>query len=96
MQGEQFQRILYLDQISVDFSPTLWYLSHVLSVLNSVADLMPASRRNLAMVNTEVCACACACVCVCVGGGACVRVFVNECVRRAGERVGECLLQNPH
>lgn len=52
--GEQYRRILYLEQLSADFSPCLWYLRHVLCVLNSVLDMLPADRRTLSMVHREL------------------------------------------
>ncbi|KAL8607103.1 hypothetical protein ACOMHN_008689 [Nucella lapillus] len=51
--GEQYRRVLYLDQITQDFSPSLCYLRHLLSVVNAIADLLPPNRRALAMVKIE-------------------------------------------
>ncbi|XP_076460289.1 uncharacterized protein LOC143293368 [Babylonia areolata] len=51
--GEVYRRVLYLDQLTQDFSPSLTYLRHLLAVLTATADLMPPSRRALAIVKTE-------------------------------------------
>ncbi|KAK7477508.1 hypothetical protein BaRGS_00031272, partial [Batillaria attramentaria] len=51
--GEQFRRILYLEQMSLEFSPCLWYLRHILGVLNSISDMLPSNRHALSMVQRE-------------------------------------------
>lgn len=51
--GELFRRVQYLNQVTTDFSPTVWHVRHVLSILSGISELMPAHRKALAIVRRE-------------------------------------------
>ena len=53
-QGELYRKILYLTTITADFSPCLAYLSHLLAVLSSIHQLLPANKATLVMTKVEV------------------------------------------
>ncbi|KAL4232186.1 hypothetical protein ACF0H5_009761 [Mactra antiquata] len=51
--GEQYRKIVYLNYLSLNFDPTVWFTHHVMSSLTLVMDCMPTKRSCLMIVKEE-------------------------------------------
>ncbi|XP_046543355.1 uncharacterized protein LOC124253592 [Haliotis rubra] len=51
--GEQYRRVLYLRHLIEIFSPCVWFLQHMTSVVASVRDMFPSNKSQLVMTKKE-------------------------------------------
>ncbi|XP_067656860.1 uncharacterized protein [Haliotis asinina] len=51
--GEQYRRVLYLRHLIEIFSPSVWFLQHMTSVVSSVRDMFPSNKSQLVMTKKE-------------------------------------------
>lgn len=51
--GEQYRKIVYLNYLSLNFDPTVWFIHHVTSSLTSVMESMPTKRSCLIITKEE-------------------------------------------
>lgn len=51
--GEQYRKIVYLNYLTLNFDPTMWFVHHVISSLASVMESMPTKRSSLVIVKEE-------------------------------------------